>query len=79
MQLVGVEITYEGIERNLGVKSGRNYAEIVVVNRYANQIHNLSNQPNNKKQPAIDAILQSTLFIHLVLLLIDTITLILGI
>ena len=34
MQLVGVEITYEGVERNLGVKSGRNYAEIVVVNRY---------------------------------------------
>ena len=35
LKLVGVEITYEGVERNLGVKSGRNYAEIVVVNRYA--------------------------------------------
>ena len=35
LQLVGVKITYEGVERNLGVKSGRNYTEIVVVNRYA--------------------------------------------
>ena len=34
LQLVGIEITYEGVERNLGVKSGRNYVEIVVVNRY---------------------------------------------
>jgi len=35
LQLVGVEITYESIERNLGYKNRRNYAEIVVVNRSA--------------------------------------------
>ena len=35
LQLVGVEITYEGVERNLGVKNRRNYAKIVVVNRSA--------------------------------------------
>ena len=33
LQLLGVEITYEGVERNLGVKNRRNYAKIVVVNR----------------------------------------------
>ena len=33
LQLVGVELTYEGVERNLGVKNGRNYAKIVLVNR----------------------------------------------
>jgi len=35
LQLLGVEITYEGVERNLGVKNSRNYAKIVVVNRSA--------------------------------------------
>ena len=35
LQLVGIEITYEGVERNLGVKNRRNYAKIVVVNRSA--------------------------------------------
>jgi hypothetical protein len=33
LQLVGVELTYEGVERNLGFKNRRNYAKIVVVNR----------------------------------------------
>jgi hypothetical protein len=36
LQYVVVEITYESIERNLGVKNHRNYAKIVVVNRFAN-------------------------------------------
>ena len=35
LQLVGIEITYEGVERNLGVNNRRNYAKIVVVNRSA--------------------------------------------
>jgi hypothetical protein len=35
LQLVGIEITYEDVERNLGVKNRRNYAKIVVVNRSA--------------------------------------------
>jgi len=33
LQLVGVEITYEGVEHNLGAKNGKNYTKIVVVNR----------------------------------------------
>jgi hypothetical protein len=33
LQLVGVEITYEGAERNLGAKNGKNYTQIIVVNR----------------------------------------------
>jgi hypothetical protein len=33
LELAGVEITYGGVERNLGVKNRRNYAKIVVVNR----------------------------------------------
>jgi hypothetical protein len=33
LQLVGVELTYEGIEHNLGFKNRRNYAKIVVINR----------------------------------------------
>jgi hypothetical protein len=36
LQFVVVEITYESIERNLGVNNHRNYAKIVVVNRSAN-------------------------------------------
>ena len=35
LQLLGIEITYEGVEHNLGVKNRRNYAKIVVVNRSA--------------------------------------------
>ena len=33
LQLVGVEITYESVEHNLGAKNGKNYTKIVVVNR----------------------------------------------
>jgi hypothetical protein len=33
LQLAGVEITYEGVERNLGVINRRIYAKIVVVSR----------------------------------------------
>jgi hypothetical protein len=33
LQLVGIEITYEGKEHNLGVKNRSNYATIVVVNK----------------------------------------------
>ena len=41
LQLVGIEITYEGVECNLGVKNRRNYAKIVVVNRSANPKHSV--------------------------------------
>jgi hypothetical protein len=33
LQLVGVEIIYEGAEHNLGAKNGKNYTQIIVVNR----------------------------------------------
>jgi hypothetical protein len=33
LQLVGVEITDEGVDSNLGAKNHRNYAKIEVVNR----------------------------------------------
>jgi hypothetical protein len=35
LQLVGIELTYEGVKHNIGVKNHRNYAKIVVVNRSA--------------------------------------------
>jgi hypothetical protein len=41
LKLVGIEITYEGVECNLGVKNRRNYAKIVVVNRSANIKHSV--------------------------------------
>ena len=36
LQLVGVEITHEGVECKLEAKNHRNYAKIVVVNRSEN-------------------------------------------